>query len=151
MRGENDGIHPRALAFPFPLLLLLSASLYSGLPGGTPDYSMIAGVLVRASRHAPAAVSLGIGLGLAASLSSQRQHQGASHADSVATATRKKAEDPARTAAASVGSKGQGFSGDGQGKAGGTKEPSLREDVRECGLSSDLLYRRSISVPGIIR
>lgn len=92
---------------------------------------MIAGMFVRASRHAPAAVSLGIGLGLAASLSSQRQHQGGSHADSVAPATRTKADDAPGTAAVSIGSKGQGFRGDEQGKAAGTKEPSLREDVRE--------------------
>lgn len=110
-----------------------ASCLDSGLPGGTPFYRMIAGMFVRASRHAPAAVSLGIGLCLATSLSSQRQHQGASHADSVAPATRKNIDDHAGTAAASVGSKGEGFSRDEKGKAGGTREPSLREDVRVEG------------------
>eukprot|EP00904_Undaria_pinnatifida_P007329 jgi/Undpi1/3726/HiC_scaffold_16.g07095.m1 len=93
---------------------------------------MIAGILVRASRHAPASVSLGIGLGLAASLSSQRQQQGTSHADStaVAPATRKRAGDTANIAATvSGGSKGQGSSGNDKGKDAGTKEPTLREDM----------------------
>ena len=118
----------RSLLAPLPCV-----SLHSGLPGGTPACRMIAGTFVRTSRHVPAAMSLGIGLCLAASLSSQRQHQGSSHADSVAPATRKKIDDHAGTSAASVGSKGQGFNGDEKGKAGGTKEPSLREDVRVEG------------------